>query len=244
MKLPAGLEKGLAQFDRLSLRERALVTGASLIAVIMIWTIAVFDPMSKKQRSLTNELSSVQDAINSATQSISDLATSDPTTIALNKQKKLDAEIKVINEQLASRSGGLIEPERMVQVIHDVLTHQHGLTLISLQNKEVTSLIKPSADADKSSKPAEGETPPADPATAATTGDAVATEEGGGPYVHPVELVIEGQYLDVLAYLRALEALPWRFNWKVLELKTTRYPLNRVTIELSTLSMDREWIGV
>lgn len=65
-----------------------------------------------------------------------------------------------------------------------------------------------------------------------------------GPYIHPVELVVEGGYLDVLAYLRALEALPWRFYWRILELQTTDYPVNRVRIELGTLSMDREWIGI
>ena len=228
MKLPAGLEKSLAKFDALSMRERALTAGAALIALVMIWTIAVFDPMTKKERFLDSEITTVQEAIATASQSMTDLATSDPTTIALNKEKKLEADLKVINEQLASRSGGLIEPERMVQVIHDVLSHQHGVTLISLQNRAVTSLIQPAPATD-----APPGTATVDPATA-----------GGGPYVHPVELVIEGQYLDILSYLRALEALPWRFNWKVLELKTTRYPLNRVTIELSTLSMDRDWIGV
>jgi MSHA biogenesis protein MshJ len=59
-----------------------------------------------------------------------------------------------------------------------------------------------------------------------------------------VELIVEGNYLDVLAYLHALEALPYRFYWRVLELKSTEYPVNRVRIELGTLSMDREWIGI
>ena len=48
----------------------------------------------------------------------------------------------------------------------------------------------------------------------------------------------------MLAYLRALEALPWRFYWKTFDLSTTQYPTNRVRIELSTLSMDRAWLGV
>ncbi len=66
----------------------------------------------------------------------------------------------------------------------------------------------------------------------------------GGPYVHPVEIVVEGTYLDVLAYLHALESLEWRFYWRLLELESTAYPRNRVRIELSTLSLDRDWIGV
>jgi MSHA biogenesis protein MshJ len=48
----------------------------------------------------------------------------------------------------------------------------------------------------------------------------------------------------VLAYLHALESLEWRFYWRLLELESTAYPRNRVRIELSTLSLDRDWIGV
>ncbi len=238
MKLPTGLQKNLARFDNLSIRERALVAGAALVALIMIWTLAVSDPMTKKRNYLNSEITAAQEAIANAVQGMTDLETSDPTSIALAKEKKLQAQLKDINEQLASRSGGLIEPERMVQVIHDVLSKQHGVKLISLQNKAVTSLIQPVPVK-------EGLTAaPADESTPATEDVTETAPVESGPYVHPVELIVEGQYLDVLAYLRALEALPWRFNWKVLELNTTTYPLNRVRIELSTLSMDKDWIGV
>ena len=239
MKLPAAVEKNLAKFDRLSVRERALVAGAALIALVMTWTLAIFDPLTRKESYLNSEVSTVQNAIATATQSLTDLATSDPTTLALAKEKKLQDELTLVNEQLASRSGGLIEPERMVQVIHDVLSHQQGIALVSLQNKAVTSLIQPAATSTTENATAAAEAP-ADPAATAETAETA----GGGPYVHTVELVVEGRYLDILAYLRALETLPWRFNWKVLELETARYPLNHVTIELTTLSMDRDWIGV
>jgi MSHA biogenesis protein MshJ len=233
MKLPAALEKNFAKFNNLTLRERALVSAAVIVALVMIWTVAIFDRISAKERYLSSEVDTIQSAIANASQSLSDLATTDPTTLALDKEKELQGELKEINEQLASRSGGLIEPERMVQVIHDVLAHQHGIALVSLQNKGVTPLIQPAIQAgtvDATATDAEAQT--------------IAASVGGGPYVHTVELVIDGQYLDILDYLRALEALPWRFNWKVLELATRRYPLNRVTIQLTTLSMDKDWIGV
>jgi MSHA biogenesis protein MshJ len=241
MKLPANIEKRFSQFDSLTLRERALLTVATLIALIMIWTIAVFDRQHSKERFLLGEMDSINSAIASAGQSINELTTSDPTTVALAKEKQLQAELSVVNEQLASRSGGLIEPERMVQVIHDVLAHQRGVALISLQNKAVTNLVPPLV-ATATTAPADGHTEETPPATDAAA--AAPPPPAGGPYVHTVELVVEGQYLDILDYLRALEALPWRFNWKVLELQTQRYPLNRVTIELTTLSMDKDWIGV
>jgi MSHA biogenesis protein MshJ len=64
------------------------------------------------------------------------------------------------------------------------------------------------------------------------------------PYVHSIELVVDGQYTDVLDYLGQLEALPWKFRWTSLDLSTAGYPRNRVRIELSTLSLDSTWLGV
>jgi MSHA biogenesis protein MshJ len=62
--------------------------------------------------------------------------------------------------------------------------------------------------------------------------------------VHSIEIVIDGQYADILAYLEALEALPYKFRWSTLDLSTAGYPRNRVRIELSTLSLDSTWLGV
>ena len=53
MKLPVALAKTLARFDALSMRERALVAGASLIGIVLLWVALVFDPMSVKQGALS-----------------------------------------------------------------------------------------------------------------------------------------------------------------------------------------------
>jgi MSHA biogenesis protein MshJ len=216
MKLPVALAKALARFDALSMRERALVAGASLIGIALLWVALVFDPMSVKQRALSAELTTLQQSIQLTTLSIQETADADPRLIAQREEIKLEAQLAGINAQLATKSAGLIPPERMVQVIHDVLSRQHGVRLVSLHNSPVTTLV---------------------PSTAQGV-------QSGGPYVHPVEIVVEGTYLDVLAYLHALESLEWRFYWRLLELESTAYPRNRVRIELSTLSLDRDWIGV
>ncbi len=66
----------------------------------------------------------------------------------------------------------------------------------------------------------------------------------GGPYLHPVELVLRGRYLDILDYLQALEGLHWRLYWKTLELDNSAYPIDRVRIEIGTISLDRAWLGI
>jgi MSHA biogenesis protein MshJ len=217
MKIPVALARLLARFDALSMRERALVASAALVAMVLLWFALAFDPMSTRQRTLSAELTTLQQSIHLTALTIQETADTDPTLLAQREETKLKTQLAAINTKLAAKSAGLIPPERMVQVIHDVLSRQRGVALISLHNSPVTTLV---------------------PATAGHAG------ASGGPYVHPVEIVVEGTYLDVLAYLHALESLEWRFYWRLLELESTAYPRNRVRIELSTLSLDKDWIGV
>ena len=141
MKLPVALAKTLARFDALSMRERALVAGASLIGIVLLWVALVFDPMSVKQRALSAELTTLQQSIQMTTLSIQETADADPTLIAQREETKLKTQLADINAQLATKSAGLIPPERMVQVIHDVLSRQHGVRLVSLHNSPVTTLV-------------------------------------------------------------------------------------------------------
>jgi MSHA biogenesis protein MshJ len=216
MKLPAALEKPLARFDAMSIRERALIAGAALTAVLMTWTIAVMDPMTAKTQGLQSEMASLEETLIGGVQD----EASEEAARMLARETELQSRIDGLNVKLASKSAGLIAPERMVQVIHDVLSNQQGITLISLRNKPVTALVEPIPAADGS------------------------VPEISGPYVHRVELVVDGRYPDIVRYLKALETLPWHFYWRSLELQTTAYPINRVRIELSTLSLDKDWIGV
>jgi MSHA biogenesis protein MshJ len=219
MKMPAALEKGVTRFNALSLRERALISAALLTALLMTWDIALMSPLRNKQQALTNDLATLQQNM-AALAGTLDNNGADPTTVALEQERALQRSLDATNSELSSASAGLIAPDRMVQVIEDVLNHQRGVRLIELHNKPVSTLSAPSTD-------------PQAPAPI-----------DRGPYVHPVELTIEGNYIDVLSYLRELEALPWRVYWKVLELKTREYPINRVRIEINTLSMDKAWLGV
>jgi MSHA biogenesis protein MshJ len=228
MKLPPAVAKLAARFDALTMRERALVVAASMAAIVMLWTLAILDPISGKLQVLEAEKVGLESQIAAAVAGIDAANVSDPTSLALAKEQQRQAQLDTVNRELSDKSAGLIPAERMVHVIHDVLSRQHGVRLVSLHNEPEVSLVHALAP----------------PTTEAATDKAAAATLPTGPFEHPVELVIEGSYLDLLAYLRALEQLEWRFHWKMLDLETTAYPTNRVRIELSTLSMDKDWIGV
>lgn len=225
MKLGATLESWGARFDSLSLRERALTACAALISLFMLWTLSVFDPIARQRDALLSEQASLA--------GLDEFGGTDVSRL-LEQEAALRREMAQVDAQLAARSAGLIAPERMVQVIHEMLSHQRGVKLVSLHNKPVSSLAARAETNDVHA---------ADTIDGETSDTALPAQEGG-PYVHPVEIVIEGAYLDILAYLRALERLEWRFYWQMLELETQQHPTNRVRIELSTLSLEKDWIGV
>jgi MSHA biogenesis protein MshJ len=201
----------VARFDQLSLRERALIAAAVLAVVITLWDTLLMQPLEVKRTALAANLDTLQSSMAATSHAINAARATDPTTIALGKVKTAERALAGVNSDIESTSAGLVPPERMIEVIRDVLRQRRDIGLISLRSEPVASLLPQST---------------------------------AGPYLHPVELVLEGRYLDILRYLRALEALHWRFYWKTLELDNAHYPLDRVRIELSTLSLDRTWLGL
>lgn len=215
MKTPSFLREGAASFDRMTARERIIVTVALFAGFTMLWMTVSFDPQAAREHALTVELTSLKTQVDASALALT--AGADPLAAKRGKEAELIAALAAVDGELASESAGLIAPERMIKVVRDVLARQRSVALVSLHNKPVVSLAPPAAGQ---------------------------SQAGSGPFVHRIELVVEGEYLDVLAYLQALEHLDWRFYWKALELETTGYPLNRVRIEMSTLSLEREWLGV
>ncbi len=211
------IENLSTRFDHLSLRERVLAVAAVIVVLVAAFNTVLIGKLDLRRKSLAQELSSLQGSMASAASVLETMNQTDATSVAVVRQQSLQRELDSVNAQLTSEAAGMIAPQRMAEVIHDMLRRQHGVVLISLRNLPPRGVV---------SEPVAGAPDP------------------GGPYLHPVELVLEGSYLDVLAYLQGLEALPWRFYWRVLDLQSGKYPVNRVRVELGTVSMTREWIGL
>jgi MSHA biogenesis protein MshJ len=217
MKLLGHINRFLVWYDRLSLRERVLVMAAALAILVGAFNMFFMRSLEARRKELALELSTVQAEMDTAAKAALAATAADPIAAQTQRVAALRARLAATDAQLASQAAGMIPPKRMMQVLHDVLSRQRGLTLVSLRYLGATAL--PDATASAS-----GRIP--------------------RPYLHTVEIIVQGSYLDVLAYLRALEALPWRFYWRRLELTTTHYPTNEVRLELGTVSMDSDWIGL
>jgi MSHA biogenesis protein MshJ len=219
-----------SRFNAMSLRERGMIAVAVLAVVVLLWDRFLMSPLQAKKEHLTQEIGEVHKNLALLTESIEGRSHDNPLTLAMEQRKSLTQSLAAVDKELQSASAGLIAPQRMLSALRDVLNNQQGLRLVSMRNLPVASLLPPAQQLDE--------------AKASQEKRNAAPVAATGPYVHSLEIVVEGGYLDVLHYLQSVEALPWRFYWQVLELKTTEYPINHVRIRLNTLSMDKEWLGV
>jgi MSHA biogenesis protein MshJ len=212
----------MKKYEALSLRERGFVVLALLAVVIAAWDTYLMDPLRRARVGLEAELVSASSSGVTATSA----DVTDPRQVSIKRAGELQTQLATLDSRLKSSARGFVSADRMIEVLHDVLDRQGRLELVSIRNLPVTSLVPPEKSATDAS---------ADP-------NASAAPEP--PYVHSIELVVDGQYTDVLDYLGQLEALTWKFRWTSLDLSTAGYPRNRVRIELSTLSLDSTWLGV
>jgi len=213
------------KYEALSLRERAMVAFAVLGAAIFLWDNSLMDPLRAQKLVVDSELANASAA--GFTAQGTDIT--DPRQVSLQQAADLQTHLQGLDAQLRDTATGFVSAEKMVEVLNDVLDRQGRLQLVSIRNLPVVSLAPPR---------------PADPAAETPAAPTADTGVGLPPYVHPIELVIDGPYADIVEYLEQLEKLPYKFRWSSLELVTAGYPRNRVRIVLSTLSLDSTWLGV
>jgi MSHA biogenesis protein MshJ len=234
MKAREAITTLAARYDRLSLRERVLTMAAILAVLIALFDALVLQRLEVRKKQLALQLSGIVAAIDGG--GATDGGSSAGTT--LQRTAALAASLRQASARLDSQSAGLIPPQRMTRVIHDVLSRQHGVTLVSLRSLAPYAVIEGAPSQDDAQQAAVDVSADQTPSAATVTGAAE------GPYFHSVQLVLQGRYLDVLAYLQALEGLSWHFYWQSIALDATQYPTTRVTVTLGTVSMSRDWIDL
>ncbi len=242
MKAANAMTTMAGRFDRLSLRERVLTSAAIMAVLIAVFNSLVLQRLETRKKQLALQLSAIVEAID-GTGTPGD---GSDTGATLQRTTALAASLSQATARLDSQSAGLIPPQRMTQVIHDVLSRQHGVTLVSLRSLPYHAVVDAAPAEDPAQHP--GADAIADPTASGAAGQGAAPAAvnipSEGPYFHSVQLVLQGRYLDVLTYLQALEGLSWHFYWQSLVLDATHYPTTRVTVTLGTVSMSRDWIDL
>jgi MSHA biogenesis protein MshJ len=208
----------VSRINRASLRERALLFVAASGLLALAWNTAILAPLAARRTAFARSLQEVSERLAAANLGEGQDGLVEQYAVLKSREAALATGIAALDRELKDAQAGMIEPDQMAPVLADVLKGQKDLTLVLLRNLPVEPLLPP---------------------IASVSGAASHTEQG--PYIHPVELIVRGNYLSVLTYLQELE-LHQGFQWRRFEFTTTDGPQYR--IEFTTLSMQSDWVGV
>jgi MSHA biogenesis protein MshJ len=228
----------LQRWHGLSAREQWMAVAVALLLPAMAWLLLGHDPLAQRLARLQTERQAADTRLLEARSAQAELqarAAADPDRAL--RQALLAAQA-LREHQLAGleqETAALIDPQRMQQVLQDLLQSRPGLRLLALESFSAP-LELPAA------LPADGQ--------AAVDKD---KQDAATPvlYRHGMRLTLEGSYFELRDYLRGIEqqslaAGGRRLFWERLDYQVGEAGPGqaRITLELYTLSRQAGWVGV
>ncbi len=215
------------RIDALALRERMLVFVALLAGAWWGWDHLLMTPLNARRAALEVSVPKLRHEIVELHRQSRELALArsrDPDAPARRQLARLRVENQRVEQVLAAFAERLVPPADMGRVLEAVLDRQHGLRLQRLEGLGPEALLPAAVPADTDVPAGAGALP-------------------GNVFRHGLRMTFTGGYLDTLAYLQALEELPWNFLWGEIRLQVGQYPDAEVTLTVYSLSFDEAWIG-
>lgn len=231
------LTKLAEKIDSLSLRERAIVFIGIIAVMFSVWDAFLITPLEKKQKQLITNINTKTAehlVLTERFQNLVLIGQHDPNANNISRLKKLRSKLVDVQADLESSTDSIISPKEMPKILETVLHKIGGLTLVNLKSLGVTPIV------------AKEQTDEADSTVAELTDDVskLTVENIDNAYKHGLRIEMSGDYLTTLSYLKSLEELEWNFFWDSFDLSVKEYPDSRISIEIFTLSLNKEWIGV
>lgn len=226
----SGVVAGLTdRYQGLGLRERALVAATALALTWALWAVTLGDWLDTRRQQAATAVSALDQRLLAAQAEaarLERLGAGDPNERLMRERETLDARLQALDVSLGSLLNRFVDPESMPVLLEDMIRAHGGLKLVRVQ-----------------SLPAQ----PLELADEQHRGTPQQRSEQEMPlqiFRHPLRLEFEGGYFDVLGYLSELEQGPWGLGWRSLNYEVADYPTARITLEVETLSRDKNWIGV
>ena len=237
-----------ARIDALSVRERVMIALAGAAAIVFLVYSWLIDPANARERTLQATIAEQRSrlaAIDVEVVQKQAAALADPDAEARKRLAALAADNEGLRGSLRATQKALVPPARMSALLGQMVQQNSRLKLVSLQ----TLAPAGTTDGNFAETPAEGVAPVL-PATALTTRPpgtaAPAADEPAQPllYRHGVQVVLQGAYADMVAYMEALERMPAQVFWGRAVLDATEHDKATLTLTLYTLSLDEKWIAL
>lgn len=224
------------KIDAMSLRERAIIFALAVLILVLLINATLLDPQYAKQSKLSQQIKEQQAQIADIQHQIQQRVKAqenDPDYDVRMRMQALRQRAQQMNDALGDVQKGLVPPDRMAALLESVLKKNDKLLLLSLKTLPVKRL-NDAVDAD--------EKPAPDVLTASLPDEE--PDAVKGVFKHTVELKVQGSYMDIMAYMKSLEDMPWQIFWGNAELAVDDYPKGTLTLTLFTLSLDKKWLNL
>jgi MSHA biogenesis protein MshJ len=208
------------RIDAMTLRERVAIFIASVAALLFMVNSLVMEPLFARNRMLADQIRQQNmqvDAANSGVQAQMAAFNSNPDAATQKQLADLKRDAAARAGALRAAQHGLVAPEKMGQLLQQLLRSNGKLKLLSLRTLPVSGM---GGNVDPKAAPARREL----------------------LYRHGVEVVLQGGYLDMLDYMEALEGSPQQVFWGRAQLDAHDYPNSTLTLTLYTLGLDDKWM--
>lgn len=216
------VEKYSTLFEQRVLRERIIISCVVLALVYLIFDFAFFQPVFAKRDEFKKQIHSAQSELK-VIQTEKDVLiqgfTKNPSIAKQREITQLKQRIASLDGEINSLSEGLIEAEKLPQVVRELVTHDSGLRLLGLRVDSPKALTLKSGSDDEESV------------------------SSAGIFKHSVVFRLQGSFFDLMRYLQTLENSEWHFYWESLDYEVDSYPQAVAQIEAYTLSTQRGFIG-
>lgn len=223
-------------YEARNLRERILISGLVVAAIINTWLLLLNDPLTISQQKIDTEISTASNKIHSLSQQhalLSKAKVTDPNKDVKNRLAIAQQHIAKLDEQLLLKMKGLILPTQMAEILEQVLSQHTNLQFKRIQSIAAKPFL---VEATEETLPARSKS------NARPVNSSPATDIG--VYQHGIQMEFTGSYLDTLAYLQQLKKLPWHFYWDDVLFDVDDYPQSSIVIRVHTLSLKEGWLGV
>lgn len=233
------LQTMVNKWQVLSKRERWMIFGAGLFAVVGLLDTFLLEPQRVQLAATQQEIVKIQNDTSSLTEQMTTIATQAAPQPASNAFKHdIDETNQKINSQsaeLVKVSSYMVPPQDMVAFLKKLLQQHADVQVIEMQSLPVVDFI------DKQRKLLQS-------AASSEAGSTQASAEEvwkNVPHVyqHAVKVRLKGKYFALMAYAQSLKAIGQKLAWENAELKAD-YPESELTVQVYTLSGENAWLGI
>jgi MSHA biogenesis protein MshJ len=228
IEMPSNFNELIEKFDALALRLRIMFT-VSVVAILML----IFDMMwfAPNQQTVERTKKAIETTTSQQAEMVEMQRAYNQTVLNKRNDPKhqklllIESQLSDVRQQLTDKTVNLVKPEDMAKVIKAIIQSTNSLEIQSLSKMATLEI---SSEADANSSPEE-----------------VSDQDDNQIklYRHTMKIVLQGKYSSTHQFLEALENMKKKVGFDHFEYVVNDYPDADIVLTVSTLSLNRGWIG-